>query len=105
MRSSRLPTAGPCEPVRDAFGASHGHAVQMGGVSVMPLENRHEVLIDLATEADRIGYDGFFMPETWAFDMTVLLAEAAVRTGAGLPGCRRAARLSRLPSSSSQPRR
>ena len=50
------------------------------GVSVMPLENRHEVLIDLATEADRLGYDGFFMPETWAFDMTVLLAEAAVRT-------------------------
>ena len=50
------------------------------GVSVMPLENRREVLIGLATEADRLGYDGFFMPETWAFDMTVLLAEAAVRT-------------------------
>ena len=50
------------------------------GVSVMPLENRRGVLIGLATEADRLGYDGFFMPETWAFDMTVLLAEAAVRT-------------------------
>jgi alkanesulfonate monooxygenase SsuD/methylene tetrahydromethanopterin reductase-like flavin-dependent oxidoreductase (luciferase family) len=50
------------------------------GVSVMPLENRREVLIGLATEADRLSYDGFFMPETWAFDMTVLLAEAAVRT-------------------------
>jgi len=50
------------------------------GVSVMPLENRREVLIGVATEADRLGYDGFFMPETWAFDMTVLLAEAAVRT-------------------------
>jgi alkanesulfonate monooxygenase SsuD/methylene tetrahydromethanopterin reductase-like flavin-dependent oxidoreductase (luciferase family) len=50
------------------------------GVSVMPLENRREVVIGLATEADRLGYDGFFMPETWAFDMTVLLAEAAVRT-------------------------
>src|SRR5205814_9476936 len=46
----------------------------------MPLENRRGVLIGLATEADRLGYDGFFMPETWAFDMTVLLAEAAVRT-------------------------
>jgi alkanesulfonate monooxygenase SsuD/methylene tetrahydromethanopterin reductase-like flavin-dependent oxidoreductase (luciferase family) len=46
----------------------------------MPLENRREVIIGLATEADRLGYDGFFMPETWAFDMTVLLAEAAVRT-------------------------
>jgi alkanesulfonate monooxygenase SsuD/methylene tetrahydromethanopterin reductase-like flavin-dependent oxidoreductase (luciferase family) len=50
------------------------------GVSLMPLENRREVIIGLATEADRFGYDGFFMPETWAFDMTVLLAEAAVRT-------------------------
>jgi alkanesulfonate monooxygenase SsuD/methylene tetrahydromethanopterin reductase-like flavin-dependent oxidoreductase (luciferase family) len=50
------------------------------GVSVMPLETRREVIIGLATEADRLGYDGFFMPETWAFDMTVLLAEAAVRT-------------------------
>src|SRR5712692_3519098 len=50
------------------------------GVSVMPLENRREVVIGLAIEADRLGYDGFFMPETWAFDMTVLLAEAAVRT-------------------------
>jgi alkanesulfonate monooxygenase SsuD/methylene tetrahydromethanopterin reductase-like flavin-dependent oxidoreductase (luciferase family) len=46
----------------------------------MPLENRYDVAIGLATEGDRLGYDGFFMPETWAFDMTVLLAEAAVRT-------------------------
>jgi alkanesulfonate monooxygenase SsuD/methylene tetrahydromethanopterin reductase-like flavin-dependent oxidoreductase (luciferase family) len=46
----------------------------------MPLENRYDVAIRLATEGDRLGYDGFFMPETWAFDMTVLLAEAAVRT-------------------------
>ena len=50
------------------------------GVSVMPLETRRETLIGLATEADRLGYDGFFLPETWAFDVTVLLAEAAVRT-------------------------
>jgi alkanesulfonate monooxygenase SsuD/methylene tetrahydromethanopterin reductase-like flavin-dependent oxidoreductase (luciferase family) len=50
------------------------------GVSVMPLETRREAIIALATEADRLGYDGFFMPETWAYDMTVLLAEAAVRT-------------------------
>ena len=50
------------------------------GLSVMPLENRREAIIGLATEADRLGYDGFFMPETWAYDMTVLLAEAAVRT-------------------------
>jgi alkanesulfonate monooxygenase SsuD/methylene tetrahydromethanopterin reductase-like flavin-dependent oxidoreductase (luciferase family) len=46
----------------------------------MPLENRREVILELATEADRLGYDGFFLPETWTYDMTVLLAEAAVRT-------------------------
>jgi alkanesulfonate monooxygenase SsuD/methylene tetrahydromethanopterin reductase-like flavin-dependent oxidoreductase (luciferase family) len=50
------------------------------GLSVMPLETRREAIIGLATEGDRLGYDGFFMPETWAYDMTVLLAEAAVRT-------------------------
>ena len=50
------------------------------GVSVMPLENRHETIVALAVEADRLGYDGFFMPETWAWDMTVLLADIAART-------------------------
>ena len=50
------------------------------GLSVMPLETRHEAIIGLATEGDRLGYDGFFMPETWGYDMTVLLAEAAART-------------------------
>lgn len=46
----------------------------------MPLENRREVLIALATEADRLGYEAFSLPETWAYDVTVLLAEAAVKT-------------------------
>jgi alkanesulfonate monooxygenase SsuD/methylene tetrahydromethanopterin reductase-like flavin-dependent oxidoreductase (luciferase family) len=50
------------------------------GVSLMPLENRRETIVRLATEADRRGYAGFFLPETWAHDVTVLLAEAAVRT-------------------------
>src|SRR5688572_6682197 len=49
-------------------------------VSVMPLENRREALLGLATAADRLGYDGYYLPETWAYDITVLLAEAAVRT-------------------------
>src|SRR5215467_10684122 len=49
-------------------------------LSVMPLETRREAIIGLATEGDRLGYDGFFMPETWGYDMTVLLAEAAART-------------------------
>jgi alkanesulfonate monooxygenase SsuD/methylene tetrahydromethanopterin reductase-like flavin-dependent oxidoreductase (luciferase family) len=50
------------------------------GLSVMLLESRREAIIGLATEGDRFGYDGFFMPEAWAYDMTVLLAEAAART-------------------------
>jgi alkanesulfonate monooxygenase SsuD/methylene tetrahydromethanopterin reductase-like flavin-dependent oxidoreductase (luciferase family) len=50
------------------------------GLSVMPLETRREAIISLATEGDRLGYDGFFLPETWAYDITVLLAEAAART-------------------------
>src|SRR5947208_1239524 len=49
------------------------------GLSVMLLESRREAIIELATEGDRLGYDGFFMPEAWAYDMTVLLAEAAAR--------------------------
>src|SRR6266566_4955590 len=50
------------------------------GLSVMPLETRREAIVSLATEGDRLGYDGFFLPETWAYDITVLLAEAATRT-------------------------
>src|SRR2546422_273893 len=46
-------------------------------LSVMPLETRREAIIGLATEGDHLGYDGFFLPETWAYDTTVLLAEAA----------------------------
>ena len=49
-------------------------------VSVMPLENRREVIAELATSADRAGFDAFYLPETWAYDTTVLLAEAAVKT-------------------------
>jgi alkanesulfonate monooxygenase SsuD/methylene tetrahydromethanopterin reductase-like flavin-dependent oxidoreductase (luciferase family) len=50
------------------------------GLSIMALETRRDAIIGLATEGDRLGYDGFFMPETWSYDMTVLLAEAAART-------------------------
>jgi alkanesulfonate monooxygenase SsuD/methylene tetrahydromethanopterin reductase-like flavin-dependent oxidoreductase (luciferase family) len=50
------------------------------GVSVMPLENRREALVDLAIGADRRGYDAFMLPETWVYDITVVLAEAAVKT-------------------------
>lgn len=59
--------------------------------SIMPLDNRRDALVGAAVSADRLGYDGFFLPETWAFDVTVLLAEAALKTsritlGAGILG-------------------
>jgi alkanesulfonate monooxygenase SsuD/methylene tetrahydromethanopterin reductase-like flavin-dependent oxidoreductase (luciferase family) len=49
-------------------------------VSLMPLENRREVLVSTAVAADRLGFDGYFLPETWAYDTTVVLAEAATKT-------------------------
>src|SRR5215510_11189613 len=49
-------------------------------VSVMPLETRRETILHIATTADRLGYEAFFLPETWAFDTTIVLAEAALRT-------------------------
>src|SRR5262245_37693990 len=50
------------------------------GVSTMPLETRRDVLIAVAEMADRLGYDAYSMPETWAHDITVLLAEVALKT-------------------------
>ena len=60
-------------------------------VAVMPLENRREHLVALATLADELGYEAVMLPETWAFDITVLLAEMAVKTrrvklGTGIVG-------------------
>lgn len=49
-------------------------------VSVMPLETRRETLLAVAGGAERFGFDAFFLPETWAYDTLVVLAEAAVRT-------------------------
>lgn len=49
-------------------------------VTVMPLENRRDTLVSTAVAADRLGYDGFFLPETWALDVTIVLAEAATKT-------------------------
>jgi len=50
------------------------------GVSVMPLESRRELILNLAMSADRLGYDAFFLPETWSWDITVILGEIAART-------------------------
>src|SRR5438128_8824390 len=49
-------------------------------VSVMPLENRREQFLALATLGERLGYDAMLLPETWAYDVTIVLAEAAVKT-------------------------
>jgi len=46
----------------------------------MPLETRHEAILHLALTADELGYEAVFLPETWSYDITVLLAEIAVRT-------------------------
>jgi alkanesulfonate monooxygenase SsuD/methylene tetrahydromethanopterin reductase-like flavin-dependent oxidoreductase (luciferase family) len=47
---------------------------------LMPLENRREAILELALSADKKGYEALFLPETWAFDITVLLSEIAART-------------------------
>jgi alkanesulfonate monooxygenase SsuD/methylene tetrahydromethanopterin reductase-like flavin-dependent oxidoreductase (luciferase family) len=46
----------------------------------MPLETRRDTLLHLAVEAERAGYDEYSLPETWAHDVTVMLAEIATRT-------------------------
>jgi alkanesulfonate monooxygenase SsuD/methylene tetrahydromethanopterin reductase-like flavin-dependent oxidoreductase (luciferase family) len=50
------------------------------GAAVVPLENRLPAILSTLTTAERLGYDTFFQNETWAFDATLLLAEAAART-------------------------
>ena len=58
---------------------------------MMPMETRREAILSLATRADELGYKAVFLPETWSYDITALLAEAALRTqqiyiGAGVFG-------------------
>src|SRR5215831_14488028 len=50
------------------------------GVSVMPLDNRRDALIGVGVLAERLGFGGYFLPETWAHDVTVLMTELAIRT-------------------------
>jgi alkanesulfonate monooxygenase SsuD/methylene tetrahydromethanopterin reductase-like flavin-dependent oxidoreductase (luciferase family) len=49
-------------------------------VSVAPMETRRDAIVHIATTADRLGYDAFFVPEAWTYDGTVLLAEVAMQT-------------------------
>src|SRR5437870_4120598 len=50
------------------------------GVSVMPLDSRREALVGVAAIAEQLGYGAYFLPETWAHDVTVLMTEMAIRT-------------------------
>ena len=59
--------------------------------AVMPLENRREQFVALGMLAEQLGYDAVMLPETWAYDVTVLLAEIALKTrrvriGTGIAG-------------------
>jgi hypothetical protein len=65
---SRPKTAGiPLEAPATVSQEDHGMRQRLG-LSVMALETRRGAISAVATEGDCLGYDGFFMPETWAYD-------------------------------------
>ena len=49
-------------------------------ISVMPLENRLDVIRGLAASAERLDYEAFLVPETWSYDAHALLAAIARET-------------------------
>jgi len=49
-------------------------------VGLTPLETRRDVVLHVATRAESLGYDAFFVAEGWGHDASVLLAEVATRT-------------------------
>src|SRR5438128_994770 len=46
-------------------------------ISVMPLENRLDVIRRLARCAERLDYEAYLVPETWSYDAHALLAAIA----------------------------
>jgi alkanesulfonate monooxygenase SsuD/methylene tetrahydromethanopterin reductase-like flavin-dependent oxidoreductase (luciferase family) len=60
--------------------ASTTHAVPRLAISVMPLENRLDVIRGLAVRAERLDYEAFLVPETWSYDAHALLAAIARET-------------------------
>lgn len=60
----------------------NGRREARGGVavSVMPLENRLDVIRMIGVRASRLGYDAFLLPETWSYDVHALLAAIALET-------------------------
>ena len=55
-------------------------AVPRLAISVMPLENRLDVIRGLAEHAERLDYEAFLLPETWSYDAHALLAAIARET-------------------------
>jgi alkanesulfonate monooxygenase SsuD/methylene tetrahydromethanopterin reductase-like flavin-dependent oxidoreductase (luciferase family) len=56
------------------------HSDRPLGVTVMPIENRLDILQYVAVRADALGYEGFGLPETWSYDTAVLLSAIAQQT-------------------------
>lgn len=49
-------------------------------VGLTPMETRRDVVLHLATRAEELGYQALFLAEGWGRDVSVLLAEVALRT-------------------------
>ena len=49
-------------------------------VGLTPLETRRDVVLHVATRAESLGYDAFFLAEGWGHDASVLLTEGATQT-------------------------
>lgn len=49
-------------------------------VGLTPLETRREVVLQVATRAEELGFDSFSLAEGWGHDAGALLAEVATRT-------------------------
>jgi len=56
------------------------HAHRQLGVGLTPMETRRDVVLHVASRAEELGYDAFYLAEGWAHDAPVLLAEVATRT-------------------------
>jgi alkanesulfonate monooxygenase SsuD/methylene tetrahydromethanopterin reductase-like flavin-dependent oxidoreductase (luciferase family) len=49
-------------------------------VGLTPMETRRDVVLHVATRAEELGYTALFLAEGWGRDVSVLLAEVALRT-------------------------
>lgn len=49
-------------------------------IGLTPLETRRDVVLHVAARAEELGYSAFYVAEGWGHDVSVLLAEIALRT-------------------------